>query len=93
MLSPEPERSEGAGPAEVAILVQSDIATDQGAVARTSRKSPSVQGFLQWSILAAFWGYRRRKMKFGLLYETQRPYEGTDIDWNALYKETLGSAS
>ncbi len=28
-------------------------------------------------------------MKFGLLYETQRPYEGTDIDWNALYKETL----
>ena len=28
-------------------------------------------------------------MKFGLLYETQRPYQGTDIDWNALYKETL----
>ena len=28
-------------------------------------------------------------MKFGLLYETQRPFEGTEIDWNALYKETL----
>ena len=28
-------------------------------------------------------------MKFGLLYEMQRPYEGTDIDWNTLYKETL----
>ena len=28
-------------------------------------------------------------MQFGLLYETQRPYQGTDIDWNALYKETL----
>jgi len=28
-------------------------------------------------------------MKFGLLYETQRPYQGTEIDWNALYKETL----
>ena len=28
-------------------------------------------------------------MKFGLLYETQRPYQGTDIDWNLLYKETL----
>lgn len=27
--------------------------------------------------------------QFGLLYETQRPYEGTDIDWNALYRETL----
>ncbi|HBD83751.1 MAG TPA: hypothetical protein DC056_07080, partial [Dehalococcoidia bacterium] len=30
-----------------------------------------------------------REMKFGLLYEMQRPYEGTDIDWNTLYKETL----
>ena len=28
-------------------------------------------------------------MQFGLLFETQRPYQGTDIDWNALYKETL----
>jgi alkanesulfonate monooxygenase SsuD/methylene tetrahydromethanopterin reductase-like flavin-dependent oxidoreductase (luciferase family) len=28
-------------------------------------------------------------MKFGLLYEMQRPFEGTEIDWNALYKETL----
>jgi len=28
-------------------------------------------------------------MKFGLLFEMQRPYEGTDIDWNALYRETL----
>ncbi len=28
-------------------------------------------------------------MKFGLLYEAQRPYEGTDVDWNSLYKETL----
>ena len=28
-------------------------------------------------------------MQFGLLYECQRPYEGTEIDWNALYKETL----
>jgi alkanesulfonate monooxygenase SsuD/methylene tetrahydromethanopterin reductase-like flavin-dependent oxidoreductase (luciferase family) len=28
-------------------------------------------------------------MKFGLLYETQRPFKGTEIDWNALYKETL----
>ena len=28
-------------------------------------------------------------MQFGLLYETQRPYEGTDIDWNTLYRETL----
>jgi len=28
-------------------------------------------------------------MKFGLLFETQRPYEGNDIDWNTLYKETL----
>ena len=29
-------------------------------------------------------------MKFGLLYETQRPFQGTEIDWNTLYKETLG---
>lgn len=28
-------------------------------------------------------------MKFGLLYEMQRPYSGTEIDWNSLYKETL----
>lgn len=28
-------------------------------------------------------------MKFGLLYEMQRPYKGTEIDWNTLYKETL----
>ena len=28
-------------------------------------------------------------MKFGLLFEMQRPYEGTEIDWNALYRETL----
>jgi alkanesulfonate monooxygenase SsuD/methylene tetrahydromethanopterin reductase-like flavin-dependent oxidoreductase (luciferase family) len=28
-------------------------------------------------------------MKFGLLYEMQRPFQGTEIDWNALYKETL----
>ena len=28
-------------------------------------------------------------MQFGLLFETQRPYQGTDIDWNSLYKETL----
>jgi alkanesulfonate monooxygenase SsuD/methylene tetrahydromethanopterin reductase-like flavin-dependent oxidoreductase (luciferase family) len=28
-------------------------------------------------------------MKFGLLYEMQRPFQGTDIDWNTLYKETL----
>ena len=28
-------------------------------------------------------------MQFGLLFECQRPYEGTEIDWNALYKETL----
>jgi alkanesulfonate monooxygenase SsuD/methylene tetrahydromethanopterin reductase-like flavin-dependent oxidoreductase (luciferase family) len=28
-------------------------------------------------------------MQFGLLYEMQRPFKGTNIDWNALYKETL----
>ena len=28
-------------------------------------------------------------MQFGLLYETQRPFEGRNIDWNTLYKETL----
>jgi alkanesulfonate monooxygenase SsuD/methylene tetrahydromethanopterin reductase-like flavin-dependent oxidoreductase (luciferase family) len=28
-------------------------------------------------------------MKFGLLYEAQRPFEGNDVDWNSLYKETL----
>jgi len=28
-------------------------------------------------------------MKFGLLYEMQRPYTGTNVDENRLYKETL----
>ena len=28
-------------------------------------------------------------MRFGLLYEAQRPFEGTTVDWNTLYKETL----
>ena len=28
-------------------------------------------------------------MQFGLLYEAQRPFSGTTVDWNALYKETL----
>ncbi len=28
-------------------------------------------------------------MQFGILYEMQRPFQGTDIDWNSLYKETL----
>ena len=28
-------------------------------------------------------------MQFGLLYECQRPFQGTEIDWNSLYKETL----
>ena len=28
-------------------------------------------------------------MKFAILYETQRPFQGNDVDWNSLYKETL----
>ena len=28
-------------------------------------------------------------MQFGILYEMPRPFQGTDIDWNSLYKETL----
>ena len=28
-------------------------------------------------------------MQFGLLYEMQRPFKGTSVDWNTLYKETL----
>ena len=28
-------------------------------------------------------------MRFGLLYETQRPFQGKDIDWKRLYKETM----
>ena len=28
-------------------------------------------------------------MKFGLLFEMQRPYDGVEVDWNALYRETL----
>jgi len=28
-------------------------------------------------------------MRFGLLYEAQRPFQGTSVDWNALYKETI----
>lgn len=28
-------------------------------------------------------------MEFGLLYETQRPFQDNDVDWNSLYKETL----
>ena len=28
-------------------------------------------------------------MQFGLLYECRRPFTGTEIDWNTLYKETL----
>ena len=28
-------------------------------------------------------------MQFGILYEMQRPFQGTEIDWNSLYKETL----
>jgi hypothetical protein len=33
---------------------------------------------------------RRPAMRFGLLYEAQRPFKGTDIDWNKLYKEMFG---
>lgn len=32
-------------------------------------------------------------MQFGLLYEMQRPFEGTEVDWNTLYKETLEQAA
>jgi hypothetical protein len=28
-------------------------------------------------------------MRFGLLYEAQRPFAGTSVDWNTLYKETI----
>jgi hypothetical protein len=28
-------------------------------------------------------------MRFGLLYEAQRPFQGTNVDRNTLYKETL----
>jgi alkanesulfonate monooxygenase SsuD/methylene tetrahydromethanopterin reductase-like flavin-dependent oxidoreductase (luciferase family) len=28
-------------------------------------------------------------MQFGLLFEMQRPFQGTSVDWNTLYKETL----
>ena len=28
-------------------------------------------------------------MQFGILYEMQRPFQGAEIDWNSLYKETL----
>ena len=28
-------------------------------------------------------------MQFGLLFEAQRPFKGNEVDWNALYKETL----
>jgi hypothetical protein len=28
-------------------------------------------------------------MRFGLLDEAQRPFTGTSIDWNSLYRETL----
>ena len=28
-------------------------------------------------------------MKFGLLFECQRPFQGNEVDWNSLYKETL----
>jgi len=28
-------------------------------------------------------------MKFGLLFEMQRPFEGNDVDWNSLYRDTL----
>lgn len=26
-------------------------------------------------------------MRFGLLYEAQRPFKGTNVDWNTLHKE------
>jgi alkanesulfonate monooxygenase SsuD/methylene tetrahydromethanopterin reductase-like flavin-dependent oxidoreductase (luciferase family) len=32
-------------------------------------------------------------MQFGLLYEMQRPFEGTSVDWNTLYKETLAQCA
>ena len=32
-------------------------------------------------------------MRFGLLYEAQRAFQGNDVDWNTLYKETLDSVS
>ena len=28
-------------------------------------------------------------MQFGLLFEAQRPFQGNEVDWNSLYKETL----
>ena len=28
-------------------------------------------------------------MKFGLLYEMQRPFDGIEVDWNALYRDCL----
>jgi len=28
-------------------------------------------------------------MRFGLLYEARRPFQGTSVHWNTLYKETL----
>ena len=28
-------------------------------------------------------------MNFGLLFEMQRPFEGNDVDWNSLYRDTL----
>ena len=28
-------------------------------------------------------------MKFAILFECQRPFQGDDVDWNSLYKETL----
>jgi hypothetical protein len=39
--------------------------------------------------LAAVPLQRRSILQFGLLYECQRPFKGTEIDWNTLYKETL----
>ena len=32
-------------------------------------------------------------MQFGLLYECQRPFKGTEIAWNTLYKETLAQCA